>query len=87
MGWTNPRSFVPEFAAMCETQPIGELSEPFKTQFGWHILEVQDRRVQDTTEEVRLQRAAMAIRNSKLGEETELWARRLRDQAYVQYRM
>lgn len=87
MGWTNPGSFVPEFAAMCETQPIGELSEPFKTQFGWHILEVQDRRVQDTTEEVRLQRAAMAIRNSKLGEETELWARRLRDQAYVQYRM
>lgn len=50
-------------------------------------MEVQDRRVQDTTEEVRLQRAAMAIRNSKLGEETELWARRLRDQAYVQYRM
>jgi len=87
MGWTNPRSFVPEFAAMCETQPIGELSEPFKTQFGWHILEVQDRRVQDTTEEVRLQRAAMAIRNSKLGEETELWARRLRDQAFVEYRM
>ena len=87
MGWMNPRSFVPEFAAKCETQPIGELSEPFKTQFGWHILEVQDRRVKDTTDEVRLQQAAMAIRNSKLGEETELWARRLRDQAYVQYRM
>lgn len=87
MGWMNPRTFVPEFAVQCETLPIGELSEPFKTQFGWHILEVQDRRVQDTTEEVRLQRAAMAIRNSKLGEETELWARRLRDQAYVEYRM
>ena len=87
MGWMNPRSFVPEFAAKCETQPIGELSEPFKTQFGWHILEVQDRRVKDTTDEVRLQQAAMAIRNSKLGEETELWARRLRDQAFVQYRM
>jgi len=87
MGWTNPRSFVPEFAAKCETLPIGELSEPFKTQFGWHIVEVQDRRVQDTTEEVRMQQAAMAIRNSKLGEETELWARRLRDQAYVEYRM
>jgi peptidyl-prolyl cis-trans isomerase SurA len=87
MGWMNPRTFVPEFAAKCETQPIGELGEPFKTQFGWHILEVEDRRVQDTTEEVRRQRAAMAIRNSKLGEETELWARRLRDQAYVEYRL
>ncbi|UCG71782.1 MAG: peptidylprolyl isomerase [Chromatiales bacterium] len=87
MGWMNPRSFVPEFAAKCETLPIGELSEPFKTQFGWHIVEVQDRRIKDTTEEVRLQQAAMAIRNSKLGEETELWARRLRDQAFVEYRM
>jgi peptidyl-prolyl cis-trans isomerase SurA len=50
-------------------------------------VEVLDRRIQDTTEEVRQQQAAMAIRNSKLGEETELWARRLRDQAYVEYRM
>jgi len=87
MGWMNPRAFVPEFAAKCETMPIGELSEPFKTQFGWHIVEVLDRRIQDTTEEVRQQQAAMAIRNSKLGEETELWARRLRDQAFVEYRM
>lgn len=87
MGWTNPRSFVPEFAAKCETLPLNELSEPFKTQFGWHIVEVQDRRIQDTTEAVRRQQAAMAIRNSKLGEETELWARRLRDQAYVEYRI
>lgn len=87
MGWMNPRAFVPEFAAKCETLPIGELSDPFKSQFGWHIVEVLDRRIQDTTEEVRQQQAAMAIRNSKLGEEQELWARRLRDQAYVEYRM
>jgi peptidyl-prolyl cis-trans isomerase SurA len=87
MGWMNPRGFVPEFAAKCETMPLGELSEPFKTQFGWHILEVLDRRIQDTTEEVRRQQAVMAIRNSKLGEETELWTRRLRDQAYVEYRL
>jgi peptidyl-prolyl cis-trans isomerase SurA len=87
MGWMNPRAFVPEFAATCETLPIGEISAPFKSQFGWHIVEVLDRRIQDTTEEVRQQQAAMAIRNSKLGEETELWARRLRDQAYVEYRM
>ena len=87
MGWMNPRAFVPEFAATCETLPIGEISAPFKSQFGWHIVEVMDRRIQDTTEEVRQQQAAMAIRNSKLGEETELWARRLRDQAYVEYRM
>ena len=63
------------------------MSEPFHTRFGWHILEVLGRRVQDTTEEVKRQQAAIAIRNSKLGEETELWTRRLRDQAFVESRI
>ena len=45
------------------------------------------RRVQDTTEDVKRQQAGLAIRNSKLGEETELWMRRLRDQAFVEYRI
>ena len=87
LGWSNPGVFVPEFQAMAERLPIGELSEPFKTPFGWHILEVTDRRIQDTTEDVKRQRAVMAIRNSKLGEESELWARRLRDEAFVEYRL
>jgi len=87
MGWTSPKSFVPEFAAVCEEIPENQISEPFQTQFGWHILEVLDRRVQDTTAEVQRTQATQAIRNSKLGEETEIWARRLRDQAFVEYRM
>ncbi len=87
MGWTSPRSFVPEFAAVCEEIPNNQISEPFQTQFGWHILEVLDRRIQDTTAEVQRAQATQAIRNSKLGEETEIWARRLRDQAFVEYRM
>ena len=87
MGWVNPQVFVPEFREVCEKLPIGEISQPFKTPFGWHIVEVLGRRTKDTTEEVARQQALAAIRNSKLGEETELWTRRLRGEAFVEYRL
>jgi peptidyl-prolyl cis-trans isomerase SurA len=87
LGWQGPGTFVPEFQAICDTLEIDEISQPFQTSFGWHLIQLIDRRVHDTTEEVERQRAVMAIRNSKLEEETELWARRLRDQAFVEYRL
>lgn len=87
LGWQGPGAFVPEFQAVCETLRIDEISMPFKSPFGWHIVQVLDRRTYDMTEEVERQEAVMAIRNSKLEEETELWARRLRDQAFVEYRL
>ena len=87
LGWNGPNEFVPEFQAVCDTLEIGEISEPFLSPFGWHIIQLLDRRVQDMTEEVERREAIMAIRNSKLEEETELWARRLRDQAYVEYKL
>jgi len=87
LGWAGPGAFVPEFQKVCDSLELHQVSKPFKTPFGWHIVEVLGRRVQDTTEEVERQNAIMAIRNSKLGEETELWTRRLRDQAFVEYRL
>lgn len=87
LGWAGPGTFVPQFQAVCDSLELGELSSPFETPFGWHIVQVLDRRTHDTTEEVQRQQAIMAIRNSKLNEETELWARRLRDEAFVEYRM
>lgn len=87
LGWQGPATFVPEFQATCDTLEIDEISQPFQTSFGWHLIQLIDRRLHDTTEEVERQRAIMAIRNSKLEEETELWARRLRDQAFVEYRL
>jgi peptidyl-prolyl cis-trans isomerase SurA len=87
LGWNGPGIFVPEFQAVCDALNIDEISEPFQSPFGWHILQLLDRRVQDMTEEVERREAIMAIRNSKLEEETELWARRLRDQAYVEYKL
>ncbi len=87
LGWNGPGIFVPEFQAACDALDIDKISEPFKSPFGWHIVQVLDRRVQDMTEEVERREAIMAIRNSKLEEETELWARRLRDQAFVEYKL
>ncbi len=87
LGWSGPGIFVPEFQAVCDSLEPGEISEPFQSPFGWHIVLLLDRRVQDMTEEVERREAIMAIRNSKLEEETELWTRRLRDQAFVEYKL
>jgi peptidyl-prolyl cis-trans isomerase SurA len=65
----------------------GELSQPFQTPFGWHILEVQERRQQDSTDQVRVQRAKEAIRQRKAEEATELFLRRLRAESYVEIRL
>lgn len=86
MGWTEPGTFVPEFEQVVEAMEIGEVSEPFKSRYGWHILEVEERRVYNNTEEMREQNCALSLRNAKLDEETALWLRRLRDEAFVDMR-
>jgi peptidyl-prolyl cis-trans isomerase SurA len=86
MGWRSPGTFVPEFEAVAQNAEIGVISEPFQTRFGWHILEVLDRRIYDNTEDLKESNCVQRIRNSKLADESELWARRLRDEAYVDIR-
>jgi peptidyl-prolyl cis-trans isomerase SurA len=87
MGWTGPGTFVPEFEQVANTTDIGVVSEPFRTRFGWHILEVIDRRTYDNTEDLKEENCDLQIRNSKLANESELWQRRIRDEAYVEVRM
>ncbi len=87
LGWTGPGNFVPEFQAMVDLLEIGELSEPFRSPFGWHIVEVLDRRVYDNTEDLKSQNCVARIRNGKMDSEIQLWMRRLRDEAYVDIRM
>ncbi len=86
-GWTGPGTFVPEFDEVANSIDIGVVSEPFRTQFGWHILEVTDRRTYDNTEEVKQQNCVARIRNGKLANESELWVRRIRDEAFVEKRI
>lgn len=83
LGWTGPDSFVPEFEKTMNALAENEISEPFRTQFGWHIVQVLGRRKFDTTEEALRNRAFQQLRDSKADEETELWLRRLRDEAFV----
>ena len=84
LGWSGPGSFVPEFEATLARLKDNEISEPFRTEFGWHIVQVLGRRQFDTTEESQRGRALRQLRESKVDEETELWLRRLRDEAFVE---
>lgn len=87
MGWTNPGTFVPEFEQVADSLEEGTVSEPIETRFGWHIMEVMGRRTYDNTEEMKEQTCVQRIRNSKLANESELWVRRIRDDAYVEIRI
>jgi peptidyl-prolyl cis-trans isomerase SurA len=87
LGWTGPGDFVPEFEQEVAKLQVGELSQPFKTRYGWHLVQVTDRRSHDMTDELKKQKCAEQVRNNKADEERELWLRRLRDQAYVDVRL
>jgi peptidyl-prolyl cis-trans isomerase SurA len=86
LGWNSPGTFDPQFEEVMAALAENEISEPFRTQFGWHIVQMLGKRTHDQSDEVRRQRALTALRESKVDEETELWLRRLRDEAYVEYR-
>jgi peptidyl-prolyl cis-trans isomerase SurA len=87
LGWAGPGAYVPQFEQTMARLEIDEISEPFKSSFGWHIMQVTDRRVHDSTEDIREQNAMIAIRDSKVAEETELWLRQIRDEAFVEVRI
>jgi peptidyl-prolyl cis-trans isomerase SurA len=87
LGFQPPGVFAPEFQVRIDQLQPGELSPPFRTQFGWHVAGVIERRTRDTTDETRRARARNAIGNRKSAEEYEIWLRRLRTEAYVEYRL
>lgn len=87
LGWSETSSFAPEFKAAAESAEIGVITAPFRTQFGWHILEVLERRVYDNTDEIKERNCVARIRNSKQEAETLLWMQRMRDEAFVDSRI
>jgi peptidyl-prolyl cis-trans isomerase SurA len=86
LGWTAPGSFDPQFEEVLGGLEENEISEPFRTQFGWHIVQMLGKRTYDQSDDMRRQRVLSALRESKVDEETELWLRRMRDEAYVEFR-
>jgi len=87
LGWVNPGAMVPEFEAQMNLLKPGEISEPFKTQFGWHIVQVLERREHDNSEDLKRDKARETIRQKKIAEAQQNWLRQLRDEAYVEYRL
>ena len=87
MGWSSPGIFVEEFEEVVERTEIGQISQPFQSRFGWHILEVTGRRSYDNTEDLKELNCMQQIKNSKIGNETELWLRRIRDEAFIDKRI
>ena len=87
LGWLNPGDTVPAFERQMDLLDDGELSEPFRSQFGWHIVQVIERRSHDSTEAVRRAQARDAIMKRKRDEELQTWLRQLRDEAYVEIRL
>ncbi len=85
LGWASPGTFVPAFEQVMSSLKDGEISEPFKSQFGWHLMQVLERREVDMTRTVMEAKAMQAIRKQKIDEELRLWLRRIRDEAYIEY--
>lgn len=84
LSWSSPGQMVPAFEAMMNKLELNVISEPFQSQFGWHIVEVLDRRQHDDTDKYYRNQARKQLFERKAAEEEELWLRRLRDEAYVE---
>ncbi len=87
LGWLNPGDTVPEFEQVMNALKPGEISAPVRSPFGWHLIEVQERRTQDMTREGQRLNARQALRERKTDEAYQEWVRQLRDRAYVEQRL
>jgi peptidyl-prolyl cis-trans isomerase SurA len=84
LGWSTPGMFVPEFEQTMNTIALNEISAPFSSQFGWHILQVTDRRKQDFSSDIHRNRAENMLRQRKYEEELQVWMQEIRDEAFIE---
>ncbi|WP_151789526.1 peptidylprolyl isomerase [Acinetobacter nosocomialis] len=84
LGWVNPGMMVPEFDKKMQEIPVGQISEPFQTQFGWHILQVTDKREKDMTHEYQERMARQILGERQFNTEIDSWLREVRANAYVE---
>ena len=84
LGWVSPGMMVPEFDETMQKIPVGQVSQPFETQFGWHILQVTDTRQQDMTKEYQQRMARQALGERQFDSELDGWLRELRANTYVE---
>jgi peptidyl-prolyl cis-trans isomerase SurA len=87
LGWAEPEKFAQEFADVLRETPTGKLSEPFRTKYGWHVLQVEDRRQHNMSEDARRNLAIRTLHNRRYEEELQQWLKEIRDEAYVEIRV
>lgn len=87
LGWIDPGNTVPVFERTMDSLAPGAISEPFRSRFGWHLVQVLERRDRDATETSRRAEARRRLRSRKIEENTQAWLRRVRGEAYVEYRL
>lgn len=87
LGWLYPGDTVPEFEKVMNALQPGQVSEPVQSPFGWHLIQVVERRVEDVSTERQRAAARMALRERKAEEVYQDWVRQLRDRAYVEIRL
>lgn len=87
LGWSSSGDFVPAFAAMVDSSAIGKITRPFRSKYGWHILEVQERKMEDMSEEALKNKAAQILHKQRFEDELQKWIKEIRDEAYVELRL
>ncbi len=87
LNWIDPSTLVPEFRKVMDELPVGQISQPFKSRYGWHILQVEGRRSTDNSAEYRKQQAMNILYGRKYDQELQIWLQQLRDEAYVEIKL
>ncbi|MEH6467151.1 MAG: peptidylprolyl isomerase [Porticoccus sp.] len=87
LGWSVPGQFVPTFEKTMSEIEIDQVSEPFQSQFGWHILQVTERRKQDFSEDIQRSQAHNILKRRKFDEELEIWLKEIRDEAFIDIKL
>jgi peptidyl-prolyl cis-trans isomerase SurA len=87
LGWAMPGMFVKQFEETMANTEIGKISRPFKSQFGWHILQVLERRQEDMSDQMKRNQAANTLRSRRFDEEFQLWLTQIREEAYVEIKL
>lgn len=87
LGWMYQGDTVPDFERAMDALAIDEISKPVQSPFGWHLIQVQERKTAEVGDERKRMQARQALRERKLDEAYEDWLRQLRDRAYVEYRL
>ena len=83
LGWANPETYDPAFKDALATLAIDEYHKPFRSSFGWHIVQLTDRRTLDATAQMNENRAYQILYNRKFGVESQRWMKEMRDEAYI----